>query len=241
MGTECPECGGSFDSYRGYAIHFGNSHEGHPLVALHGEDRLRDLYSEMSENALSDELGVSRRAVERALTSAGIERRGQSEAEKLKNEQMSEEERREQTKKAREVNQEKYGDGGYLSEWVAENPEKHREVAQDAAPLGAPARDENGMAGVTGQDHPGWRGGKSLYHAVVRQLHGPSWNTIRERHRGGECEMCGTSERELHLHHIVPVLAGGTNEPWNFLTLCEECHTAAEWRTREFADPVLIG
>lgn len=240
MGINCPKCGQTCANYSGYSTHFGAKHEGHPLVALHGEGTIRELYSQMSENALADELDVGRRTVERALRSIGVDRRGQSEAETLKNEKMSERERRDQTRKAREANREKYGDGGYLGKWVEKNPEEHQQVAQQAAPLGAPAREENGMSGVTGQDHPNWRGGKSLYHAVVAQFPGPSWQTIRERYRGEECAMCGDGDRELHLHHIIPVVAGGTNEPWNFLTLCEECHTAAEWRTREFANPVLV-
>lgn len=240
MEIDCPKCGQSCANYGGYSTHFGAKHDGHPLVALHGEKRIRELYSQMSENALADELNVGRRTVERALRSIGVSRRSQSEAEKLKNDQMTEKERREQTAKAREKNREKYGDGGSLGKWVEENPQEHQQVAQQAASLGAPARDKNGMKGVTGQDHPAWRGGKSLYHAVIKQLHGPSWRTLRKRHRGDECEMCGKLDRELHLHHIIPVLSGGTNEPWNFLTLCETCHTAVEWRTREFVDSVLI-
>jgi len=127
---------------------------------------------------------------------------------------------------------------GLQQNWE-DRPEEARMWNKTNASLGAAGRKKNGMKGVTGQDHPNWRGGKSLYHAIVAQLPGPSWRTLRKQHRGNDCEMCGSSDRELHLHHIVPVLSGGTNEPWNFLTLCQECHTAVEWRTREFADPVL--
>jgi len=106
--------------------------------------------------------------VKGALKSCGISRRGQSEAEQLKYEQMTEEERRELTESARDEVREKYGDGGFLGQWVSENPDDHAEVAREAAALGAPAREENGMAGATGQDNPNWRGGKNILRAVKK-------------------------------------------------------------------------
>lgn len=35
---------------------------------------------------------------------------------------------------------------------------------------------------------------------------------------------CGAEDRELHVHHIVPLGAGGTNQKSNLITLCDECH-----------------
>lgn len=83
-------------------------------------------------------------------------------------------------------------------------------------------------ANLQGQDHPRWEGGYRAYNAVRSQLHGPSWNTIRETQLAESCRVCGRQE-DLHLHHLVPLLSGGTNEPWNLMTLCEECHPIAEW------------
>ena len=100
-------------------------------------------------------------------------------------------------------------------------------------------RDEWHSKHFNGQDHPNWRGGKSVYDAVKRQLGNRSWPAIREEYRSDECEACGTSEGLLDLHHIVPVMAGGTNEPWNLMTLCRSCHFQAEWFTRDLLDPVL--
>lgn len=45
-----------------------------------------------------------------------------------------------------------------------------------------------------------------------------------------ECQLCGNlgtqagGEWTLHLHHRLSPHDGGTNEPANLLTLCEECH-----------------
>jgi len=175
---------------------------------------------------------------------------------------------KERTKAAREAATEKYGEGGPIGAMWKERTDEMIQHARTAAPLGTPAREENGMAGVTGedaplggvtgedhpahghtpwsqgvtgQDHPSWRGGKDIYDAVKKQLPGPSWRTIRKRHRASKCEQCGATDQELHLHHIVPLLAGGTNEPWNLMTLCEGCHTTAEWVTRQYDEfaPVL--
>jgi hypothetical protein len=33
--------------------------------------------------------------------------------------------------------------------------------------------------------------------------------------------------RILHIHHIVPVFCGGTNERSNLIALCPNCHAAA--------------
>lgn len=90
---------------------------------------------------------------------------------------------------------------------------------------------------LTGQDSPTWRGGKSIYDAVKLNL--SNWQKARRNHRGDECEHCGEADT-LHLHHIIPVMSGGTNEPWNLMTLCEQCHGSVEWFTREFAEPVLV-
>jgi len=38
------------------------------------------------------------------------------------------------------------------------------------------------------------------------------------------CQGCGTSDAELHSHHIVPLGCGGTNHLRNLITLCSECH-----------------
>lgn len=159
-------------------------------------------------------------------------------------ENATEAERRERTKAAREAHKEKYGDGGYLEKWVCENPERHQEVAERYASLGADAREKNGMAGVTGQDHHAWRGGKSIYDAVKKQLP-ENWRRKKveaKKQDGHYCQNCGAIGTKLDSHHIVPIMAGGTNGFWNLITLCESCHGKAERFMRQYPefDPVLV-
>jgi len=210
----------------------------HKVAHEHGVSLDRLLYhlhhdAKMSVNEMSEVLPISRPAIYTGFKHTDVDPRGQSDAERVKNQQMSEEERNQQTRAARERQREKYGDGGYIAKWVRENPEKHAEVAREAAPKGAPARDENGMKGRTGQDHPNWRGGKHLIDALRKELR-PSWWTVRDDERADECYKCGASDCKLDVHHIVPVSAGGTNESWNLMTLCESCHRTVEAYTRQF-------
>lgn len=213
----------------------------HKVACEHGVSLDRLLYhlhhdARMSVNEMSDALGISRSAIYTGFKHTDVDVRGQSDAERVKNQQMSEEERKQQTKAAREKHREKYGDGGHIAKWVHENPEKHSENSQKYGQLGAPAREENWMEGRTGQDHPRWRGGKSIYDAVKKQLPGGSWRQkkVEAKERDDNtCQMCGASECKLDSHHIVPIMAGGTNEFWNLITLCESCHTAVEQYTRD--------
>ncbi|HKC19346.1 MAG TPA: HNH endonuclease signature motif containing protein [Candidatus Dormibacteraeota bacterium] len=45
-------------------------------------------------------------------------------------------------------------------------------------------------------------------------------------HRGGCCEICGVpgTERQLQVHHRLPVLRGGDDSDVNLLVLCFACH-----------------
>lgn len=83
----------------------------------------------------------------------------------------------------------------------------------------------------TGQDHPNWRGGKHIIDSLRKQYR-PSFNAIKDNVREGSCCSCGESKSRLDVHHIVPLSAGGTNEPWNLITLCASCHRSAEAYTR---------
>jgi len=38
------------------------------------------------------------------------------------------------------------------------------------------------------------------------------------------CQGCGSATDELHIHHICPLGAGGSNALSNLITLCDECH-----------------
>ncbi|WP_018933295.1 HNH endonuclease [Gracilibacillus lacisalsi] len=48
-----------------------------------------------------------------------------------------------------------------------------------------------------------------------------------------ECSNCGATEK-LHLHHIVPLVKGGSNRITNITPLCEECHSRVHFEIGEF-------
>jgi hypothetical protein len=47
------------------------------------------------------------------------------------------------------------------------------------------------------------------------------------RRDGFRCRYCGAhgSETELHVDHVQPVAAGGTNKPLNLVTACKQCNS----------------
>lgn len=215
----------------------------------HGVSKERLAYhlhidAQMTTTEMANALGVSRPVVDKLFEKTDINSRSQGEAAQLALDEMSESKRQKMTQAAREKQKEKYGDGGAIGQWVRENPEKHAEIARENAHKGTPAREENGMAGVTGQDNPRWRGGKSIYDAVKKQLPGESWRQKKveaKKRDDNTCQMCGATDCKLDSHHIVPIMAGGTNEFWNLITLCESCHREVEAYTRDLPgmQPVL--
>jgi 5-methylcytosine-specific restriction endonuclease McrA len=55
-----------------------------------------------------------------------------------------------------------------------------------------------------------------------------NWNELSEsvKHRDGhKCTDCGASGVELHVHHVIPLSKGGTNDLDNLTTLCRQCHS----------------
>lgn len=92
------------------------------------------------------------------------------------------------------------------------------------------------------EGHPNWQGGKSGVDAVRERLQDRAWLRVADEYRKDECENCGAEAngRALDVHHIVPVAAGGTNNPENLLTLCISCHRKAEEYTKQFTEPYLL-
>lgn len=208
---------------------------------------------------------------------------------------VSDYDQKELTRPAREAAKEKYGEGGSLAHlWEERTDEMLGWVAENGA-LGAEAREENGMAGVTGednprwnsvktecancgsevvrkqsafdkyenhfcngecygewvsenrlgQDHPRWTGGKSVYDAVKKQLPGETWLNKHKKAKESDgyiCQLCGSIGKEMHTHHIIPLMYGGTNEDWNLMTVCEDCHRTVETYTKSIPEiePVLV-
>ena len=86
---------------------------------------------------------------------------------------------------------------------------------------------------MNGSNHPHWGGGKSPRDAIRRTLGEPSWRALTESARDAEtCRMCNASEG-LTTHHIIPLMAGGSNHSENLLVLCRACHASAESFTRD--------
>lgn len=53
------------------------------------------------------------------------------------------------------------------------------------------------------------------------------WSDLREailERDDHTCQGCSAKGVELHVHHIVPLGAGGTNSRRNLITLCDTCH-----------------
>lgn len=87
----------------------------------------------------------------------------------------------------------------------------------------------------TGEANPNWRGGGSF-------RYGPGWKPAREnvRERDEVCRQCGHdgSERDLHVHHIIPVREfresadasiQDAHDLSNLVLLCYSCHYDAEY------------
>jgi len=95
------------------------------------------------------------------------------------------------------------------------------------------------------QDHPLWKGGQGAVNATRTLLGDKPWKEVSAdvRARDGHvCQMCGEFgvTRSLDVHHIIPVVSGGTNNPENLITLCMSCHRKAEEYTKKFTEPHLL-
>lgn len=86
-----------------------------------------------------------------------------------------------------------------------------------------------------GQNNSNWRGGKSVYDAIKKQLGPVAWCTTARWHREDQCSKCGSDEL-VDLHHLVAVLSGGDNGEWNLMTLCRSCHNRADAFIRRYTE-----
>jgi hypothetical protein len=92
-----------------------------------------------------------------------------------------------------------------------------------------------------GGDHPLWNGGVDWYRAIRSAVASRGWRSERKDNLADACAMCGDTDSSLHLHHIVPLLSGGTNDEYNYLTLCVACHRTVESFTKrlDVVSPIL--
>jgi len=125
------------------------------------------------------------------------------------------------------------------SEWPFVPPLTHLAIALDAR-LG---RDENGRSRDADLDDcmndcrlENWRLCLRAYHLGLTATWPPEfrpddevWMPLAHRIRVQDtmhCNACGCANKALHVHHIVPLSEGGTNDPRNLVTLCHDCHLA---------------
>jgi 5-methylcytosine-specific restriction endonuclease McrA len=60
-----------------------------------------------------------------------------------------------------------------------------------------------------------------------KMFYDATWYRLRQRifkRDGYKCRVCGDGEG-LTVHHITPRSEGGTDDPENLITLCDECHS----------------
>ena len=101
---------------------------------------------------------------------------------------------------------------------------------------------------MRGAAHPNYRGCEGIGTAVRRMVGEESWRVksaeLREQHDDAECYMCGAGDsgngRALHLHHIIPIMAGGIHADELLMWLCHSCHHDVEQYTRGVLDYPLV-
>jgi 5-methylcytosine-specific restriction endonuclease McrA len=79
---------------------------------------------------------------------------------------------------------------------------------------------------------------KSVSTVLRKALSELYWPDAASNYRESVSESCGlcgeqAADRHHHVHHIVPLLAGGVNEDWNYMVLCGSCHRYAESYTKD--------
>lgn len=98
---------------------------------------------------------------------------------------------------------------------------------------------------IPAEDHPRYKGGgsRTYYELVRRSLSDERWEQISRRWRKDNpiCELCEEAPgfESSEAHHIIPVLAGGTNVDELLMTVCATCHKTVEVYTEQYTDRVL--
>lgn len=95
------------------------------------------------------------------------------------------------------------------------------------------------------EENPMYRDGQSLqlYTTLRQALNDEAWRITRKRITdGAACELCGelADGRAHHTHHIIPILAGGTNADELLMPLCGGCHKRVEQYTQRFAEYLFV-
>lgn len=85
---------------------------------------------------------------------------------------------------------------------------------------------------ITGENHPLWKGGITLYGKLISENEGSFYRNRkivleRDNYTCQYCEFKGKSDY-MDVHHIIKVIEGGSNLLDNLITLCRKCHNNAD-------------
>lgn len=239
----CPKCGSEHDSETGMKIHYGRAHEG----SISGV--------EVECDACGDAFRKTRTHAEKFDThycSNECKSEGYDKKKKVTCDFCG-------ATFSKRLSQIKDSDRDFCStgckgkayrdrvETVCDNCGEDIEKTQDRY-----ERYENHYCGqecrlehMRGMADPKWKGGATLHEVMLRSLSNGSgkWRATRrelKEQREVECRMCGREEskndRDLQVHHIVPLTAGGSNHLDNLMFLCHSCHASVESYTDEIVD-----
>jgi len=234
---ECPECGSEHETEQGVKIHYGRAHDGsiageiYECVVCGGTVRRPPSYPEYDRTFCSSECkaeGYDNR-VERQCDHCGetfLRRR--SHLDDGSRTFCSNDCKTTAYQDRVAVDCENCGDTVEKRRSNYEKYENHY--------CSVDCRTEH----MRGMADPKWKGGATLHGTLLRSLSDGTGNWRSKRRglkeaRKPDCQMCGRSQsrnnRGLQLHHIIPVLAGGTNHEDNLMFLCHRCHRTADTYT----------
>lgn len=243
---DCPKCGKSYDSEQGLKIHYGRSHEG----SIAG--------TEVSCHTCGDTFRVEpyRAEEEDVRLFCSQECRAEEYAEKVELTCEWCGDTFERVPSKVEDVERHYCSTGCKGRAYQRQVELECENCGDTFERvrAEAVRADNHYCGVDcrlehqrGAAHPQYKGTNGLDMAVRRLLGGVRWKATRRRmhkkHPDAICRMCGAESsangRALQLHHIVPVMAGGTHVEDNLMFLCHPCHRVVEgYTTRTLEYPL---
>jgi len=240
---ECPKCGSEHDSEAGMKIHYGRAHEG-SISGVKVEcnacgDTFRKQRShaeEFDRHYCSNECkseGYDER-VELTCDKCGESfLRRQSHLEDGKRNFCSVKCKTDSYKRRVETECDNCGDTIEKTKDRYERYDNHY------------CNDECRTEHMRGMADPKWKGGATLHEVMLRSLSDGSgkWRALRreiKERREVKCKMCGReqsrNDRDLQVHHIVPLTAGGSNHADNLMLLCHRCHRSVESYTDKIVD-----
>lgn len=177
------------------------------------ETWLRQKYhgEKLSTAEIGEVCDCSKQTIKLWLERHSIEKRSKSEAAKIRADRYPE----------------TVPDGDHIKDynWWAEATKEEKDEFRERLSEQRKGED-NPMWGVTGEDHHNYEPDKAPYGFYQSKEWKKTRQQVLERD-GHKCQACGATE-DLHVHHIIPVSAGGERyDIDNLVTLCDTHHR--EW------------